>query len=363
MLFTYSPLSLSENWLNSTIIDLLSDGMQSILDGADVPNWPNDIPAGYRAKLRSRHGIKKRLITFWEKYADLDRDTQESLLAAVEQQTSLPDILVNENECISIQNFTAEIQDAADKLFRFLFDEQITSLLLDSGECLRDFHYNAIYENLPARLCPFCGLEPFRSRTSGPRHPLDHYLPISKYPFVGADFRNITPMCDTCNTGYKGDKDILLDDTGQRKRCVNPYAGPTFKISLLNSLPFEGGVSNGIRLPIWDIQFVNGPIEQAENWDRIFKIRERYKEHVLDMDFRDWLNHFAVWCQRSEQVGSSINDIVASLPNYIDNVIQDGFADRAFLKVEVFRLIQHECNHPERGEDMKNFLALLVSNI
>ncbi len=335
--------------------------MHAILDGREIPTWENMIPEARRAELRPRHGIKKRVKVFFEKFADLVRPIQENLVDALRQQTSLPNVLFDDSVCTEISVFPEEIRKATTDLFKFLFDEQLTSIIV-GNECLRDIQYSAIYTDLPSRICPFCGVGHFRA-PGAPRHALDHYMPISRYPFVGADLRNLPPMCSECNSDFKKNIDILKNDAGLRERCVDPYSGPVYRVTLTGSLPFAGRIHDGIRLPQWEIQLVDGPYEQAENWDRIFKIRDRYKRDILDAEFRSWLEHFAYWYVAGNHGLVSGDAISASIPEYIDTVIQYGYADKAFLKAETFRLLRDECENPDRGPDMKSFLEILINTM
>ncbi|AYL59467.1 MULTISPECIES: hypothetical protein [Enterobacteriaceae] len=358
MLFTYTPLSLEENWLNSTIINILNVSMRSILNGGDVSSWPDIIPPNRRLQLQTRSGIRDRILNFLREFIELERVNQEALLIAMEQQTSLPNVLYDDSVCTGIGEFPENMRKVADDLFRFLFEKQLTTINI-LGKCLRDIHYEAIYYHLPWRICPFCGLGYLRA-PGAPRHALDHFMPISKYPFAGADFRNLPPMCSECNSDFKKNTDVLIDEDGHRRHCVDPYHGPFFKVSLSESIPFAGSIRGAIRLPKWDIKFIGEPQEQAENWDRIFKIRERYKRDVLDVDFRFWLEQFSIWYLSSNQGQLLGNEIAASIPGYIDSVLQVGLADRAFLKAQVFKLLHVECLDPDRGDDMKAFLEDLM---
>ena len=74
MLFTYTPEALTENWLNPTIVHILRVGMQNILEGHELPAWPDMIPVARRNALRRRSGIRKRLANFWTQFIALDRE-------------------------------------------------------------------------------------------------------------------------------------------------------------------------------------------------------------------------------------------------------------------------------------------------
>ena len=98
-----------------------------------------------------------------------------------------------------------------------------------------------------------------------PRHALDHYMPVSLYPFAGADLRNLPPMCDACNSRFKGTADILYDNDGNRRRCFDPYAGPVYEVSLTDSALCDAETGCALREPIWNIQFIGEPPVRADH--------------------------------------------------------------------------------------------------
>ncbi len=358
MLFTYPPKALEHNWLNQTVIDIIRHGMDEIAAGRAAPKWPICIPQARRAILEGRTGIRDRLKNIWKVFGDLGTAERTILREALESQTDLPAILSNGSSCVQIGKFSPSVKDAITGLFRFLFD--LLSEIKVGPSSIRDRHYLVIYEEFKrSKICPFCGIGYFRA-PGAPRHDLDHYMLISKYPFAGADLRNLPPMCSECNSDFKGTADLLHDDQGSRRASCDPYGGPTFRISLANSRPFRGKTINGISYPLWSIEFQGGGAAQAETWDKVFKIRERYERDILDADFISWLGHFAQWYRLSKSGLLEDDRIAASLPEYITTVIQDGWADRAFLKVEVFKMIDSECRHGTRGNDTRLWLKSVV---
>ncbi|ATN35234.1 hypothetical protein ACO34A_15635 [Rhizobium sp. ACO-34A] len=357
MLFTYSPSGLQENWLNDTIISIVSSGMDAIAEGNAPTEWPDCIPLGKRAALQTRTGIRDRLITLYQSFGALEPDVRAQLQQAMLRQTALPEVLTDGLECVSITDFPKEVKVAVRSLFDFLF-ELLSELQVD-GKCIRDIQYSAIYAELKDRICPFCGLGYFRG-PGAPRHNLDHYMPISRYPFAGADLRNLPPICSECNSDFKGATDILYDAQGIRRMCSDPYNGPTYTISLAGSRLFEGESLKGIQYPQWVIGFLGPTQAQAATWDEIYKIRDRYIRDVLTPDFLPWLRHFAKWYVGAKGYDHDGQTIASSIPEYIELVIQDGWADRAFLKAQVFLLVSQECEDNERGETTRAWLRDVV---
>ncbi len=353
MLFAFSPKGLKQNWLNPTIVGVIRDGMAAIDAGRAPTDWPNCVPEAQRTKLNSRAGFPTRLDALWQAYRLLTPAEKKLIQYAIDQQTDLPAVLANDGPCARLDDLPEGIRGAIRDLFSYLFDQLTT--LREGDQCIRDIQYHSIYQELGARLCPFCGLNYFRA-PGGPRPALDHFMPISRYPFVGADLRNLPPVCDECNSRFKGDSDVLFDGKRKRRRCSDPYAGPTYQVRLSATKLFEDKEGN----PKWEIELVGGPPEQAETWDTIYRIKERYRRDVLDADFLSWIAHFAAWFVYDMGRGRGPDEVASVLPRYIEGVIQDRLADRAFLKVEMFRLIHAGCECPASGDEVRKWLWAFV---
>ena len=69
-----------------------------------------------------------------------------------------------------------------------------------------------------------------------------------------------------------------------------------------------------------------------------------------------WVKHFALWFVKEIGVGKSPDVVAETLPRYIENVIQDNFEDRAFLKAEAFRFLSHSFADPINGNEIKEWL-------
>ncbi len=62
-------------------------------------------------------------------------------------------------------------------------------------------------------VCPGCDGAPPSTTADGLVHEdIDHFFPISKYPFLSIHPLNLTPFCKNCNQTYKHSKDSILDD-------------------------------------------------------------------------------------------------------------------------------------------------------
>jgi len=353
LLFAFPVFQEDKNWLNSTLVDLLRAGMQAFDNGGAPVAWPDCLPDHLRPMLRNRHGLRDRIANFWPAYQALDAAQKARLRQAIDDQTNLPDIFGLPCNCETIVGFPDPVIHAAGQIFDFAF-KQLKSLKLD-GECIRDIQYKAIYDQLQEKICPFCGLNHFRA-PGAPRHALDHYLPASRYTFVGSDFRNLVPCCHECNSDFKGDQDLLFREDGTRRQCCDPYAGPIYRVSLKRSRLFEGDVVNHHRVPLWEIDFVGGPPAPAQTWDDVYRIRERYVRDILNVSYIPWVEDFARYYVHQFGKTEQVAEVYQKLPDYIAGLGLDQLRERAFLKTEVLSLIHSWCHDDEQAEATRVWL-------
>lgn len=352
MLFTFPPEALSCNWVNQKVTEALNAGMDAIDDGRAPPAWPGILPADKRDVLRRRTALRPKVTAFWDAYSGLSPADRTCLRDAIIRQTNLPIVYSDITlPCPCLGDIPAEMRDSVKALSKYLFGQ--LGEIKEDGKALRDIQFE-ICQNHGVRICPYCGLDYFQP-VGTKRNALDHLMPISKYPFVSADFRNLPPTCHSCNSLYKLDQDILFDEVGARRLCSDPYSGPVYRVTLNGSLFGKGNEVKGFTLPRWQIGFDGPTAQQAVTWDAVYEIKSRLGS-ILDADFLSWVEHFASWFVKEIGTGKSSNEVAETLPRYIENVIQDKFEDRAFLKAEAFRFLNSSCADPINGNDIKEWL-------
>lgn len=291
------------------------------------------IPAGLTDALLSRRGLKSR-------YQNLDKAAQgltiqqaQQMLAHIGPAAYFGDVLSGTTTYLPGVGLSQDFDDALKSLFDFAF-----SLLGDlesspaSGMSVRDALYQRAYDAMPGHFCPFCGIDRFEApHPDMPRHALDHYLAISAYPIFGAHLPNLVPMCSRCNSSFKLATNMLVADDGSPRTCVNPYGKQTATFSLANSVPFANG-----HLPAWVIDFVP-PSPAFETWDQVFGIRLRYRESLLNAEYKAWLDDFAKWAVDGKV---AINDNQAAsdaLSRWA--LLCPDLADQGFIKRPMFEML------------------------
>jgi hypothetical protein len=354
MLFCYAANAYEDNWLHDTLLTIILEGMDRIDADQQIAAWPDCIPEPRRAVLSARTGLRDRRTTFFTAYEGLPPEGRAAVRGAAGLQNAIPALYDGHTACVRLSDLPETIHEPAKELFRFAF-----KLLTPLG--LRDDHYKKVYNSLKYRVCPFCGVERLDAPLM-PREDLDHYLPIAIYPFAGSNLRNLSPMGGRCNSSFKHTADIIFDAAGLRRRCSDPYNGPSFQISLKDSVPFEGKMVNLVKCPQWIIEIEGDDADAATTWDNVFSIRERYIASHLNPEFRDWASHFARWCVRSGKSVTDTAESVAALSDYMEITIQEGLADSAFLKRAVFSMLRDRCADGPLSERITEWLIDLVSN-
>ena len=334
MLFGYPIDATQENWLHDCLCEIVLSVHECINGDKKLPKWPGIVPADRREQLKSRRGLRDRVVTYFEAATPLTIAERTSIATVMADQNQVANLLSGECDCLDIDGLPQAARQPILDLFGFGF-----GLLSDFG--IRDRQYKLIHQTIGYQLCPFCGCEYFDS-PKGPREALDHYLAESRYPFAATNLRNLAPIGHKCNSKYKLAKDILHRDDGSRRRAFDPYQTDELQVLVDGSQ-----VNQGIDGPLISEWVVNFSIEgeETETWDQVFSIRKRYTRDILEeRSFKDWLWEFRNWCLAAALQIAGDADVLKAMERYEQFLTSCGFNDRAFLKAAVFRMLLARCN-------------------
>jgi hypothetical protein len=342
VLFSYSPLGYQDNWLHETILEMLGDDFDRIDAGHARLNWPRCIPAARREVLKSRRALRDRRVTLLTTYEALNDVERGLIKAAITQQNAIPAMFDANIPCLALNDLPAAAQEPIKQFFECAFG-------LLAGLGLRDTNYQTVYHQLKYKVCAYCGVE-ILDAPDQKRESLDHYLPIAKYPFAGANFRNLSPMGSKCNSRYKLQQNILFDPAdGSRRRCNDPYDSPQLDLILAESEPFAG---NRVKLsvcPKWVIGWQGGDPQKVQTWEDVFAISNRYVSSSLDPNFRDWIDHFCQWATRQPGCTADRQALCECLLDFAAIIVPEGFSDSAFLKRATILMLAHHCGETGHG--------------
>ncbi|WP_158043701.1 hypothetical protein [Skermanella pratensis] len=345
MLNVYPISATVENWVHDAIYAKVKAGLKAFDQGNTAPDWSHEM----RVELADREALKTAYNAFCTAVQELGPRQRGKILLALEAQNKIPDVFDGATACPRLDTLPARIRKPTKALFDAAF-AMLKSLKV------RDRQYEVIFAELPGRCCPFCGIEIFEAPGLA-REDLDHYLPRTLYPFAGANLRNLAPMGGKCNRAYKNVADVICDGDGHRRRCFDPYGQERAEVSLMGSRPFEGGGAGPFPLPAWQIDFI-GEAQAVATWDQVFDIRRRY-EGKVSSHFREWMEHFADWCQREVGLIETQQEVVKALDRYITAVLQRTHGNGEHLKRAMFEMMRQRCE----GGDISERLVLWFSNL
>lgn len=350
MLRCYPIEATQENWLHETIVDVISE-LHVRLDRGEIvaanqETWrqlvSEDLEESKRQKLISSRGIRDRIFEYVTEVEQLLPMVRPQVLAALENQNRIPELLLGGEEISSIQDDFPSVHEKVKELFVFCF-EKLTDFKV------RERQYHIVFNDLDEKTCPFCGIE----RVMNPddtAQDQDHYLAKSIYPFAAANMRNLVPMCRCCNRDYKKAKDVLRCEQGNSRRAFDPYACEPPTVSLLNS---KLDVNNNSLLPEWQVDFLPSS-EEVETWDNVFDIRTRYKRDVLDQNFGRWISDFSKKCAKDRNrklISADMTDdqVKERLSFYSEDKSETPSIREGFLEPKIFEyLLEQFGNGNER---------------
>lgn len=336
MLFNFSPTSLGLNWLQRFLSALVVEALSAKIEKRTAREWQQIMPPEHVSALKGRYGLRSRYKTLVGAARLLTIAQAQGWLNHVSSASYYGDVLSGATVYRPPAGSKPKFDAALSSLFDFAFD--LLGQLAESAtsqSSIRDVLYSHAYHAMPAHLCPFCGIDHFDApHPNMPRHALDHYLASSLYPAFGAHLPNLVPMCSRCNSSFKLAKDMLMDDSGNARSCIDPYGNVAAKVSLMKSAPF-GGSNNG-GLPQWVIDF-DPPSQGFETWASVFGIRLRYKESLLDGEYRTWLEAFAAWAKDGQIEVANNQSVSVALTRWAS--IVDGLNDQGFLKKPMFEML------------------------
>lgn len=236
------------------------------------------------------------------------------------------------------------------------YDELWASILayarvVDKCGSLKE-HFNQFRKKNRNSVCPFCGVDGLLNEYDDLKNAYDHYIPQKKYPFCSVLFKNLSPICDTCNrSGNKGSKDIpFKPKTKVQRPLYFPYAtvaNHKIKLSITSTSTDLKKLSN------WTLNIDCVPAtntNKKEAWNEIFNIEKRYKA-IIAKGSSHWANQIVKELHmQSKQTGFNLN-------NYITNKIFS-YSDLENQKEAIVQKCFHEfyLNHPGFKKSIKGVI-------
>lgn len=351
MLFTYPLAATTNNWVSSTIIEVLRTALAALQAGEQPRDFHGEVPQIYKAEFQRGRKFSDLYKAFIDACRPLDTIQRELVLTALLDQNRFPELFDANTRCSDIAVILPAVHQAARNLFEYAFEKLSDLKTPGSTETVRTRYHQIVHAHIKSGCCPFCGLEIIEAPDPDLVDPdLDHYLAASKYPFAGANLRNLTAMGTTCNRSYKGAQDILLDHVKQRVDCMDPYGEEHVSLSLEGTDLLPGGGSG----PSWVITF--DPDMKSRNWRRVFNLERRLKLNLLERQYQTWLSHCISYATKNNIDLSEREGALEAVSKFKNTCKYETFPTVARLKTSFFELIEVALANAESADQVHNFL-------
>ncbi|MER8752009.1 hypothetical protein NKH57_22510 [Mesorhizobium sp. M1050] len=351
MFFTYPIAATNDNWLSSTLLAVLHDALVALQHGEEPLGFQASVPEPYKSEFARCHKFPALYGAFVETCRPLQAEQRDDIVLALAGQNQFPELFAINAPSHGIAGTLPTVHDAARSLFEYAFGKLSDLKTPGSGETVRGRYHHLVHDHFASGCCPFCGLEIMEAPDPDLVDPdLDHYLAVSKYPFAGANLRNLTAMGTNCNRSYKGAQDILLDEQHQKAECFDPYGNEHVTLSLDGTVLLPGGGAG----PAWALTF--DPDLKSLNWRRIFKLEARIRANVLEKQYQMWLKHFTVYAKRNGIDIAGKDGAIEAIAKFKATCDMESLPTVARLKASFFALVENALNDPVGGDRMHNFL-------
>ena len=285
--------------------------------------------ASFSDKLKISPKLNQLFKNFFDAYKILPTVSKKLIVDQFVNCEPIDDLLGDDTrnvDQLSLSSLPYGIQKKIHDMFLYLYDSTLQTNL--------KIHYSEVFEKLPTKYCPFCGIEKL-PKPNIRKADYDHIIYKGKYPQMAINMRNLIPMGLECNRDYKKQKDVLFTATGKRRIFINPFTtNYTLSLSLRGSILPNALYKNGI----WKIQFFpNDNIIDA--WKDVFEIEQRYVDE-LEEHFTSWLEIF-----KEEYKGCifNINQLKEAFSKKANSFKNYWYKDSNIIKFGLFDFLSN-CN-------------------
>lgn len=270
--------------------------------------------------------LKEDFETFKQTYVLSSDKEKVKILDAYEKNIQIERLCSLEVKPVSYDELYLDASQEFEKclnalklLQNYLYDNLLKLKgLMETVGTLKNY-YEKFYDNSIKYVCPFCGLDNMLTSKDVFREAFDHYIPRSKYPFVSLIRENLFPICHTCNSTFKGDKNPR--DYG---KVFYPFA----KKSNDCEPAFD------IRAGVIENMVINSTsfMEEIKTWDEVFGIKDRIK-NFAEINLNGWMSDI-------EEAMRSYNvDYVTAKNAEIDRCRSNKMQNYKFIKKAILEKI------------------------
>lgn len=267
----------------------------------------------YRNPQITKDHLYGPIKSIYEKFTQLSDIQKNTISQFFDMNNSIQELFEDKSRIYMDFNDLKQIDEDLSKEIHKFFESIYTDVihLKDVKDVLNssmDRHYKKFIKK-NTELCPFCGLHLLEFGERLPKEAYDHFLSKGEFPFTSINLKNLAPMCSRCNSSYKLKKNPIAKDA-KRVKAFYPYGRNDIDIGVdvsLQTKKIDGLSQKDVNIELKTLKYK----EEVESWDRVFRIKDRYKQKVSSkLGAKAWL----------DEVNSAINR--KNKPYTIDEYIE-----------------------------------------
>lgn len=210
---------------------------------------------------------------------DLSADQRALLRVVFGNNNDIKGLCARTTSIIPLDKLDENLKDRLIPFIKKLYDSLLDWVYIKSRYGSKKEYYDELITENGFLFCPCCGYGQIKTEYDKGHSSFDHHLPLKHYPFSVINFDNLYPLCNQCNSDYKGELDILLHE----KKIFHPAnpKHPDICVKLeINIRLFPNYINRIDSNDKLDKRLVkisfNENSEEIDSWDRIFSIKDRY---------------------------------------------------------------------------------------
>lgn len=237
--------------------------------------------------------FKKNVELIYTECKNLNIKQKQLILEVFKNNNEIEHLCNDPKSLIPISSIEDPIRTLITDFFKKFYDKILDwKDIQNEFGTKKEYYDDLLWNNEEIKNCPCCGYGILKNIYEKGHSSYDHYLPKKHYPFSSLNFNNLFPLCNECNSDYKGEKPIL----SYHKRIFYPFNDNHPSIDFeINVDPqcLVKFIGKRERFEKTDIR-INAICdekydEEIESWDKIFEVKKRFFGQIA-INGKSWLD-------------------------------------------------------------------------
>lgn len=329
MLKTYKPIN-HDIYNVQLLIEYL---VVNVWCKADNQRCKTKLNAELKSLFEEYDWFKDKVNAIYKICKNLSQKEKDDFKVAFETNNKISNLCEGIVKPVPLSTLNKDLVDVLKVFFSELYTRFLGWKLIKDKYGSKKKYYDDLFFDNDIEFCPCCGYGEIKNYYSKGHSPFDHYLPQKHYLFSTVNFHNLVPLCHECNSGNKGETDII--ENGQKVFYPFSVNHPdiqvevTIKLSAWDKLVSKKNVEDQKKkLSPNDISVdFNLVDDRIASWDEIFNIKDRFFAKIASNRvgwFDRVVKHYSKYSERIE--GYTATDA------FVDVIEDDSDEQLGFLK-------------------------------